>query len=180
MTIVYVVEGRHDAMRLHQIEPNASVVVTGGANIKQHVFDELIQLKKTHALILLLDPDAAGLRIRRRLEAVLGECQHIHLPKELCTDKVKDKIGIEHASLNVLKDALNHVRETVVSRETLAYDYYQEHFVIPSNARRNRIKVARALHLPMGNAKAFYQTLKRHGISQEQLERELNDDAATC
>ncbi len=176
MKPIFVVEGRHDAMRLKAIDATLEVVVTGGSNMHRDVFEELERLKETRTLVLFLDPDHAGMKIRKRLEHSLGPCAHIHLQPEVCTDKSKGKIGVEHASNETLKEALNRIQYADVPRGTLAYEKYQELFVISSNSRKNRQRIAQHYHLPMGNGKAFYQTLNRHAITEVMIQEGLNHE----
>lgn len=176
MQEIYVVEGRHDAMRLKSVFPHLSVLITGGSNIAQDVFEELKQLKRKGAhFVLCLDPDSAGYRIRKRLEEFLGPCAHIHFQKEDCSDMQRHKIGIEHASDEVLIEAFKHIHTPNVSRETLNKEDYRFYCVYPRNARRNRMLIACHYHLPMGNAKAFYHTLNRHQITLEQIKEVVCD-----
>ncbi len=171
MQAIYIVEGQHDAMRLKQRFPQIRLLITGGSNIPSNVFEELEQLKQKGArFVLCLDPDSAGYRIRKRLEDFLGPCAHIHLQKEDCTDEKRGKIGVEHASDDVLIEAFKHIHTPNVSRETLNKEDYRLYCVYPRDARRNRWLIARHYHLPMGNAKAFYQTLNRHNITLNQIE----------
>lgn len=176
MQEIYIVEGRHDAMRLKSVFPKIKVLVTGGSNINQDVFEELKLLKlKGTQFVLCLDPDSAGYRIRKRLEEFLGPCAHIHLQKEDCSDVRRNKIGIEHASDDVLIEAFKHIHIPNVSRETLSKEDYRLYCAYPQNARQNRMLIARRFHLPMGNAKAFYHTLNRHQITLEEIEEVLYD-----
>lgn len=176
MNPVYVVEGRHDAMRLKAIDSSLDVVVTGGSNIQAEIIEELRLLKKTRELVLFLDPDHAGMKIRKRLESILGPCAHIHLQPGLCKDEQRNKIGVEHASNETLQNALNHIKYTHVSRGTLDYKNYQKYFIISSKSRANRQRIASTYHLPMGNGKAFYHTLVRHNISEAMIEEGLDND----
>jgi len=165
-----VVEGRHDAMRIRHIIPETPLVITGGAHIHDTVWQELEKLYPTHRIILMLDPDYAGNRIRARIEERLGPCEHIYLNPDECRSKDGSKVGVEHASDTVLMTALKAIKPHQVSRETLDKTWYKEYFVMGIEARQNRKKLANILSLPMGNGKTFYHTLNKHNITQKEIE----------
>lgn len=171
-----VVEGRHDAMRIRHIQPNTPLVITGGAHIHETVWLELEKLYQTHRILLMLDPDYAGQRIRSRIEARLGPCEHVYLNPQECRSKDGSKVGVEHASDAVITKALQNIKTVDVSRETLDRAWYQERFVIPSTARKNRLLLAQALALPVGNGKAFYHILNKHNITQKDIEEVWHND----
>ena len=84
---VVVVEGYHDLSRLRDIFPNLDIVVTNGSEISQTTLDELKALNESRGLILFLDPDVPGERIRRIIQEYVGETAHAFIPKHLCISK---------------------------------------------------------------------------------------------
>ena len=76
---VIVVEGYHDLSKLRQIYDNVDIVITNGSEISQTTLEELKILNKTRGLILFLDPDYQGERIRRIINDYVGETKHAFL-----------------------------------------------------------------------------------------------------
>ena len=70
---VVVVEGYHDLAKLKSIYPDIDVVITNGSEISLSTLNELKSLNKQRGLILFLDPDYQGERIRRLINDYVGE-----------------------------------------------------------------------------------------------------------
>jgi len=79
---VFVVEGRNDASRLKQIYPDVQVIITNGSAISLDAIQMLDHLDETHDLILFLDPDHAGERIRRILGNRLKNVYHVFIEQK--------------------------------------------------------------------------------------------------
>ena len=107
---VVVVEGYHDLAALKAIFTDIDVVITNGREISKETLSELKILNKKRGLILLLDPDFQGERIRKIINDFVGETDHAFISKEKCISKNKRKVGIEHAKKEDIIDALKHVQ----------------------------------------------------------------------
>ena len=168
---VIVVEGEHDKARLHHINPNLHIVTTNGAEISEDTLALLSFLQKTRGLILMLDPDYPGEKIRKTINQVVGPTKHIFLPKNWCIDEKKGKVGIEHAPLKIINEALlNHV---------VTLNHHSENFEMKDlllcgltgtkDALKNRHKVCQAFHLGQCNAKTMRKRLNMLGITKHQV-----------
>ncbi len=124
-----VVEGRYDAIKLNAIT-DANIMITDGFAIysdkaKQQL---LKQLAEKQGLILLLDADGAGFRLRRYITDLVGEKNVLQLYIPAVKGKEKRKeiagkeglLGVEGIDTKLLYDIL----ATALARvdETIAQD----------------------------------------------------------
>ena len=107
---IFVVEGRNDESRLKQIYPTIEVITTNGSAIDPDKVEVLQKLDETHVIILFLDPDHAGERIRRILGKSLTHVFHAFIDQNLAHSKNGKKIGIEHASTQTIQEALKDMK----------------------------------------------------------------------
>ena len=163
---VIVVEGNHDAARILAIFPQAHTLITQGAAISEATLTLLKRLNQTQGLILMLDPDYPGQRIRRIINDAVGETKHVFIPREACTDTHKRKVGIEHASEATIRQALQahvhthqpaHVSVTPQDMVNLKLTGYP-------GAKARREKVAKAFYLDEVNAKTLRKRLNMFAI----------------
>ena len=61
---VLVVEGKNDKARILAIFPHLNVITTNGSEISGETLDMIEELSKKYEVILFLDPDYPGERIR--------------------------------------------------------------------------------------------------------------------
>jgi len=108
--LVFVVEGRNDQSRLKKLFKDAMVVTTNGSAMDESQVELIITLEETHDIILFLDPDHAGERIRRLLTKKLTHVHHAFLEQKDAMSKNMKKIGIEHASDEAILHALSHIK----------------------------------------------------------------------
>ncbi len=166
-----MVEGYHDLAKLKAIYRDIDVIITNGSEISDETLNELKVLNKTRGLILFLDPDYQGERIRRLINSHVGETKHAFLPKEKCINKNKTKVGIEHAKDEDIFDALSKVLVQVPSRENpLTYkDMYELNLIGSSNSKKTRKEVTDSLGIGLSNGKMILKKLNMFGITKEEI-----------
>lgn len=170
---VIVVEGNHDKAKIHEIYPHADVIITHGSEISNATLKVLKRANEVRGLILMLDPDTPGEKIRRIIVDAVGPTQHVFLKKETCVDHKKRKVGIEHAPSAVIKEALSkHVHEAsgVVPALSQA-DLLELGLVGTKGARKNRAKVIRHFSIGHANGKTLIKKLAMFGITKQAVER---------
>ena len=172
---VIVVEGNRDAAKIKAVFPRADIITTQGAALHEETLTRLHTLNATRGLILMLDPDYPGDRIRRRINEVAGPTKHVFLSKHTCIDRRKNKVGIEHAPDEVIRQALHdYVHETTLDSETICR---QDMAVLGlsgcANAARRRRKVAHAFNLGVTNAKTLRKRLNMFAIELDALKAVL-------
>jgi ribonuclease M5 len=179
-TKVFVVEGKNDASRLYQILGDVKVVTTNGSEISQETIDLLKALDQTHDLILFLDPDYPGQRIRSKLEHELTHVAHAHIQKKDGISKNRKKVGIEHATDEVILEALKHIQyQNEETRSDIDnYFLYQTNLVGAKNSKAQRIKLAKKMHLGHVNGKTLLYRLQMFGMTTKDVIEVLNDTSS--
>ncbi|MFW5894550.1 MAG: ribonuclease M5 [Bacillota bacterium] len=170
---VIVVEGNHDKAKIHEIYPHADVIITNGSEIPPSTLEALKHANKVRGLILMLDPDAPGERIRRKIVEAVGPTKHAFLKKAACIDHQKKKVGIEHASKATIEDALsNHVQSDHGVQPTLTHsDLYKLNLLGTKDAKKNRQRVTDHFAIGHANGKTLLKKLTMFGITKKALER---------
>ena len=174
---VVVVEGYHDLAKLKEIYPNIEVVITNGSEISKETLEELKKLNETRGLILLLDPDYQGERIRRIINDYVGITKHAFMKKSDCINKKKTKVGIEHATSEKIKEALDQVYVQKTNESTVSLqNLYDLKLIGDSGSKSLRQKVTDSLGIGLCNGKTLCKKLNMFGISLEQLENLLKGE----
>ena len=68
MKKIYVVEGIRDEEILKKLNPNIMTIKTNGFSFDDELINKLIELEKNYQIILILDPDYPGEKIRRNYQ----------------------------------------------------------------------------------------------------------------
>lgn len=174
---VVVVEGYHDLALLKRVFPTLDVVITNGSEISQTTLDELKTLQETRGLILFLDPDFQGERIRRIITEYIGPTKHAFLPQSECISKNKKKVGIEHASETNIRKALEAVKtQTIYQTSTLEMrDMMELKLLGGRDAKKRRETLSQSLGIGYGNGKTMYNKLRMFRITKEQILEHLKE-----
>lgn len=177
---VIIVEGRDDIDAV-QKAVNADIIATHGYGISGATIKQIENAYKTRGIIILTDPDHAGVRIRQRLTEMFPEALQAYISKQEAMDKSDTDIGVENASPDVIAKAIAAAGRTLTERRS-EFDendmiYYGLAGGADSKALRDRL--GRKLGIGYGNAKAFLKRLNHYGILRDELESELSRIAET-
>lgn len=94
---VIVVEGKNDKTQLKNFF-NCDVIITGGFDLGENKIKLLNKINKQRGLIVLLDNDPSGLKIRKKLNENIKNLENIYIPNnkpkevELLDKKTLDKM----------------------------------------------------------------------------------------
>ena len=106
---VIVVEGRDDTRRLKEIFPDIETIETNGSAIDKPTLERIKILNETRGVIVFTDPDFPGNKIRQAVTEVVPECKHAYLKKQDAIAKNGSGVGVEHASNEAIKAALENL-----------------------------------------------------------------------
>ncbi len=168
---VVVVEGYHDLAKLREVYPTLDIVITNGSETSEETLKELKILNQTRGLILFLDPDYQGERIRRKINDYVGETKHSFLKKEDCISKNNKKVGIEHASSYLIKEALDNTltsSENTKIKITLQ-ELYNLNLIGHKNAKQLRKKIVDYIGIGLCNGKTLHNKLNMFNITKEEI-----------
>ncbi len=168
---IVVVEGKNDTKRLRSFF-DLDTIETHGMSLNEETIELIRQLNEKRGVILFLDPDSPGEKIRDRLNKQIPGLKNAFVMKE--DARTKKKVGIEHASKEVLADALKNLITYGDCEESLS----REDFIKlglsgreDSAAKRNRI--SSFFHLGKCNAKTLYKRINLAGITCDQIKEVL-------
>ncbi len=168
---VIVVEGRHDEALLKQCF-ECDVIVTGGLALSDDVLERIRHAQQTRGVIILTDPDSPGNRIRERINQAVPGCRNVFMDKKQA--RTEHKVGVEHASREVIKEALVHQITFSGSTETITVqDMYMLGLSGQPDSKQKRTVLGRELHLGDGNAKTMRRRLNAAQITKEQIKEIL-------
>ena len=170
---VLVVEGKNDAIRLRKLY-DAEIIITGGLSCPQSTIDLLVAISKSRDLIIFTDPDSPGNRIRHKILQQIPSAKQAFIAKKDALGH--NKVGVEHAKDEVLREALNNLVSGNTDEESLSYgDYLSLGLAGEIDSAQKREIVAEELKIGYGNGKTFYHWLNLVKVTKEDLERILKD-----
>lgn len=167
---VIVVEGKNDSAHLKRFF-DCDTIITFGLSLSDETIDLIRETAQKRGVILLLDPDTPGEKIRKRInEAIPGLKNAFILKKDAKTVR---KVGVEHASKEVLSEALKNCitygdgNDRIGISEMLALDLIGN--------RKRRLKVSDHYHLGECNAKTLRKRLNMLGTDFKELQELLDE-----
>jgi len=172
---IIVVEGTHDESRIKKLYPLANFVVTNGSEISNETLELIKELSKKNNIIIFTDPDYPGERIRKKIEEIVPNALHAFIRKKDSISNNKKKVGVEHASLDSIKEALENVYTYNPNNVNLVTnnDLYELGLTGFSNSKILRDKVSEILNIGKPNSKTFLKRINLIGITKEKLEEIL-------
>jgi ribonuclease M5 len=177
---VIVVEGKNDASRLKLIFPQTTIITTNGSALDENSVNILLELDKTHDIILFLDPDHAGERIRRLLNKKLNHVHHAFLDQNKAYSKNKKKIGIEHASDVDIIQALSKIKiVTHESKSDITHAFlYEIKLKGHKDSKNLRHLLSSKMKIGYVNGKTLYHRLKMFNIMQKEVVEVLSESSS--
>lgn len=175
---VVVVEGYHDLAKLKATFESIDVYITNGSEISQETLDELKLLNEKRGLILFLDPDFQGERIRRIINDHVGETKHAFLTKKDCISKNKKKVGIEHANRDAIIKGLTsfYVSSYTTSKMVEYKDLYTLNLIGNKDSKMLRRQLGEELGIGLNNGKTLLKKLNMFNINIKQIRDILGSD----
>lgn len=179
-----VVEGKEDtAAVLRAVQ--ADTIETGGSALNQDTLQRIALAQQRRGVIIFTDPDHAGEKIRRMIAHAIPGCKHAFLEKEQALQKNGRKIGVEHASPEAIRQALENVKTEHVQWESEITweDYLAIGLTGRSDSAARRKLMGKILGIGYANGKQFYKRCQAFRISKEEfvqasaeLERRFHED----
>ncbi len=166
-----VVEGKNDSKRLKSFF-DVDTIETHGLGLGKEKIDLIRKANEKRGVILFLDPDAPGEKIRRKLNEAIPGLKNAFVMKE--DARTKKKVGIEHASKEILEEALHNLVSYGEFEDSLSdEEFYELGLKGNEDSAKKREKVAAAFHLGKCNAKTMFKRINMLSISYEDIEKVL-------
>ena len=168
---VIVVEGKHDAATLKKYY-DVDTIETSGLGIGEEVIERIRVLNETRGVILFLDPDAPGEKIRNKINSAIKGLKNAFIDKDKA--KTSKKVGVEHASFEDIDEALSHLLTYEDGKDILSKeDYLTLGLNGSTDAALKREYLGKLYHIGKCNAKTFYKRLNMLKIDKEKIVQDL-------
>lgn len=166
---VVVCEGLHDMIKIQSVYKDLKCIITNGSEIAEDTIKLILEYAKNYEIILFLDPDYPGERIRSKILSYLPECKNAYIKKDLAISSNHKKVGVEHATKEDIKEVLDKVLSSKNTKNSDAIninDLYEINIVGNSLLRAY---VASKYNIGNPNNKTLLKRLNSLGVSKEEL-----------
>ncbi len=170
---VIVVEGKHDQEKILKCV-DANVIISNGTHCSKEFLDMCKTLQEERGLIVFTDPDGPGEYIRRKIIEHVGTTKHASL--HILQTKKKQKVGIEHADVEDILEALENVGTFDIEQETLTWHEFID-LGLTGNplATQRRDRLSEVYRFPKSNAKTTFKYLNMLGITYDACRTTLKE-----
>lgn len=173
---IIVVEGKDDTIAVKRAV-NADTIETNGSAISKETLRRIAHAQAKRGVIVFTDPDYPGRRIRAIIEENVPGVKHAFLPKEKAISKNGKKLGIEHASDEDIKKALENVYSLKTESspcEITMEDLYSARLIGHKRSKERRKKLGEILNIGMTNGKTLYKRLTMFQITMEEFKNAVS------
>ena len=169
---VIVVEGVNDTKRLKSFF-DVDTIETHGLGLSRETIELIKTINNKRGVILFLDPDTPGEKLRNRLNKEIPGLKNAFVLKE--DARTRKKVGIEHASKEVLEEALNNLITYGESKQSInEEEFYRLGLKGEDRSADLRRKVSAHFHLGKCNAKTLFNRLNMLGITYKEIADIIN------
>lgn len=165
---IIVVEGRDDITAVKRAV-NAEVIAVHGFSVKKNL-ERIQKAYENRGIIILTDPDFAGLQIRRIIKSRFPLAKQAYINR--WEGKKDGDIGVENASPEAIIRALEMAKcETVeASKIFTVNDLIENNLTGHKNSKFYREKLGEKLGIGYSNGKQLLSKLNNYGITREEFE----------
>ena len=163
-----VVEGKSDTVKLKSLF-NVNTIETNGSALNQKTLELIKLANEKNGVILFLDPDGPGEKIRKQITEVLPQVKQCFIKKSDINKKSK-KIGVAEAYKEAIIEALKNVVIFDKNQTTITLTEYNS---LNINSVEQRKKICDYLKISLSNNKQLLKRLNMIGISYEQVKKIL-------
>lgn len=173
---VIIVEGKDDTKRI-QLAVSADTIETNGSAIDESILQQIEHAQETRGVIVFTDPDHSGEKIRKIISQRIPGVKHAFLNVKEAKPKFKGSLGIEHASVATIQEALEGLyEEKTVDFPDVSRSFLTKHGLLGApDSKRLRMKLGEHLRIGYTNGKQLQKRLTLFGITQEEVDRAMKD-----
>lgn len=173
--IIFVVEGKNDQSKLKQYYPKMQTVITNGSDVSDQFLRELLTYSKNARIVLFLDPDGPGEKIRKKIVATIPDCEHIFVERSLAISKNKRKVGIEHMSKMDLDNALDAILIPQSTVTITKNDLFELGLIGMNDSKEKRAYLSDNLKIGVANGKTLLSKLNMFGVTIEDVQKIMEE-----
>lgn len=169
---IIVVEGKDDTTAIRRAV-GADTIETNGSAISEETLKRIAHAHDKRGVIVFTDPDYPGRRIRAIIEERIPSVKHAFLSKEKTIAKNGKGLGIEHASDEDIREALQNVYTPNINNnfeELITLDdLMQAKLIGHPQSKQRRSRLGELLNIGMTNGKQLHKRLVMFQITVEQF-----------
>ncbi|QQZ09486.1 ribonuclease M5 [Heyndrickxia vini] len=165
---IIVVEGRDDTTAIKRAV-DADTIETNGSAVSKMTIEKVKLAQEKRGVIIFTDPDYPGERIRRIVAENVPGCKHAFIKKKDAKPTSGRGIGVEHASPEVIRDALKeaHTMENEITEVITQEDLILAGLIGGDKAKGRRERLGELLKIGYTNGKQLHKRLMMFQISKE-------------
>lgn len=167
---IIVVEGKSDTVAVKRAV-EADTIETNGSAVSKETLAKIRLAQQKRGVIVFTDPDYPGKRIRSIIDEHVPGCKHAFIPRKEADSGKEESLGVEHASSEAIREALDHVKEVMPyepERITRA-DLIAAGLIGGVQSKRKRERLGLLLHIGYANGKQLHKRLKSFQITKEEF-----------
>ena len=169
---IIVVEGKDDTTAIKRAI-GADTIETNGSAIDEATLRRIEHAQQKRGVIVFTDPDYPGRRIRAIIEQRIPDVKHAFLAKSKTIAKNGKGLGIEHASDEDIRAALQNVytrTSTSMQQEEITLeDLMTARLIGHPQSKDRRDRLGEILNIGMTNGKQLHKRLMMFQITVEQF-----------
>ncbi|EGZ31469.1 ribonuclease M5 [Malacoplasma iowae] len=161
---VVIVEGKTDSAKLKSIF-DVSTIETNGLALTKNKIEEIKKIANDVGVILFLDPDGPGEKIRKILIQQIPVSYNCFISKKDILNK-KKKIGIAEASVESIIEAFKNIKKFDNDINTISWSDY---IILDLDNKEKRLKICQYLKISYCNHKQLFKKLNMLGITLKEI-----------
>lgn len=167
---IIVVEGKDDTVRI-KMAVDADTIETNGSALDEETIQRVQKAYETRGVIVLTDPDFPGGKIRETLTQRIPGIKHAFIRKQDCQSPVGGSLGVEHASVEVIREALANVHTPYKNAhdENLQSFFLDAGLIGQPRSAEYRELLGDALGIGHTNGKQFAKRIQMFQISKQDI-----------
>lgn len=172
---VIVVEGKSDTKKI-KLAVDAETIETQGLALEPEILEMIAHAQETKGVIVFTDPDYPGETIRKKITQKVPGVKHAFITTKEGVPKFKGSLGIEHASIESIREALKGLYSVAEEKEpTVSAKFLRDIGLTGGkHAKKWRIRLGEELRIGYTNSKQLQKRLSMFGITEKEVEETLN------
>lgn len=171
---VIVVEGKKDTERI-QLAVDANTIETQGMALEEETLALIEHAHNTRGVIVFTDPDYPGETIRKKITQKIPGVKHAFITRAEGEPTHKGTLGIEHASVQAIQEALAGLYEVSENDEPTVSKQFLRQAGLTSgkHSKTLRSKLGERLRIGYTNSKQLQKRLTMFNISEAEVLKEI-------
>ena len=166
---VVIVEGKTDSCKLKQIF-DVQTIETNGLRLNDKKLNEIKEISKKRKIILFLDPDGPGEKIRKKIIDNVPNTYNCFISKkDVLSSK---KIGVAEASCESIIKAFENVSQFNVKNESIIWNEYID---LELTSKAKRLFLCNKLKISYCNHKQLFKRLNMLNLRFDEVKSILNN-----